>query len=47
MQVEIFWIVIPCSVAVGYHLRDAASIFRVKREVALSTEMLVSYHNIT
>jgi hypothetical protein len=29
-QVEVFWVVMPCNVVVGYQSFGAASIFRVK-----------------
>jgi hypothetical protein len=43
-QVEIFWVVMPCSVVVIYH---AASIFRVKLEVAWTSLSFVSCHSTT
>jgi hypothetical protein len=37
-QVEVFWVMTPCS---------AASVFALKMEAARTSEMFVSYHNIT
>jgi hypothetical protein len=41
IQVEVFWNVKPCKVAVGYQC------FTLKMEAAKSSEMSVSYQNIT
>jgi hypothetical protein len=37
IQVEVFWVIMPCSVVVEY--------FRVQKEVVRSSKTLVSYHN--
>jgi hypothetical protein len=39
IQVEVFWVVTPCSVVVGYQS------FRVKMEAAWNCETLLSYYN--
>jgi hypothetical protein len=41
IQIEVFRVVTPCSVVVGYHC------FRVKMEAAWTSEALVYYHNAT
>jgi hypothetical protein len=48
LQVDVFWVVMPCSVVAGYqHFMEvhAASIFIVT-EAAWTPETSVSYHNI-
>jgi hypothetical protein len=40
-QVEVFWVVTPCSVVVWYQL------FTLKMEVPWTAETLVSYHITT
>jgi len=44
IQVEVFWVVMPCNVVVGYHC-FRVSHFTLKMEAAWSSEMQVSYHN--
>jgi hypothetical protein len=40
IQVDVFWVVTPCSVAVVYKR------FALKTEAVRNSETLVSYHNI-
>jgi hypothetical protein len=49
IQVEVFWVVTPCSAIIGYqHFGEPFSYhFRVKMKVSRLSEMLVPYHNIT
>jgi hypothetical protein len=48
-QVELFWVVTPCSVAVGYQRFGSPCClqlpFTLKMEAARSSETLVSFHN--
>jgi hypothetical protein len=52
-RVEVFWVVTPCSVVVGYQcLRGPCCLhlqgeMKLKMEVAWISEMLVSYNNTT
>jgi len=41
IQFELFWVVTPCSVAVGYQL------FTLKNEATWSSEKLACYQNTT
>jgi hypothetical protein len=45
LQVEIFWVVTPCSVIVGHQLFRGH--FSLKMEAAWTSEMFVYYHNTT
>jgi hypothetical protein len=49
IDVDIFWVVTPDSVAVGYQRFSAPSSFHLslKMEAAQTSETLVSYHNTT
>jgi hypothetical protein len=51
LQVEVFWVVTPCSVVVEYQrFRDTCCVylhFTLKMEAALSSETMVSYYNTT
>jgi hypothetical protein len=51
IQVEVFWVVTPCSVVVGYQcFRGPCCLhlhFTIKMEAARSSETMVSYHNTT
>jgi hypothetical protein len=43
-QFKVFWVVMPCSVVVGYqHFRGPCCLYRVKMEEAWTSETLVSY----
>jgi hypothetical protein len=44
-QIELFWIVMPCDVVVGYQLVRGPCCQRLKTEVALTSEALLSYQN--
>jgi hypothetical protein len=51
IHVVVFWIVTPCSVVVGYQSFRGSCCVRfhvtLKMEAALTSETMVSYHNIT
>jgi hypothetical protein len=51
IQVEVFWVVTQCSVAVGYQrFRSSCCLhlhFALKMEAARTPEKFVSYHNTT
>jgi uncharacterized membrane protein YgcG len=47
-QVQVFWVVTPCSVVVGYQCFGGPYCFHLQGEVAVRTsDTLVSYHNTT
>jgi hypothetical protein len=51
-KVEVFWVAMPCSIAVGYKLFGGPCCLHLHGEVtgmkaAQSSETLVSYHNTT
>jgi len=43
-QVEVFWVVTPCSVVVGYQ-HFGGQCYTLKMATALTSETLMSYHN--
>jgi hypothetical protein len=46
IQVEVFWVVMPCTVVVVYqHFRGLC--FTLKMETVWTSEMLVYYHHTT
>jgi hypothetical protein len=46
-QIEVFWLVTPCSHVVGYQRSKDPVAFILKMEVACPSEILVSYYNTT
>jgi len=46
MKIQVFWVVKPCSDAIGY-CHFGATIFTLKVVVVWSSETLVSYHILT
>jgi hypothetical protein len=49
IQVEVFWVVTPCNVAVGYQCFGGSCCFHLEGEVEAvgSPEMFLSYHVTT
>jgi hypothetical protein len=51
IKVEVFWVVTPCSIVVGYRRFGGPCCFHLQDEVEMETawayETLVSYHNTT
>jgi hypothetical protein len=46
-QVEVLWVVTPCSVVVGYQTIRGQLHFTLKMEAACTSETFVPYHNTT
>jgi hypothetical protein len=47
VQVEVFWVVTQCSVAVGYHQFGRSYCFHLQGEVMMEAARLASHRNTT